>query len=70
MGLHPQPQLYFFRFSIRPDWITGGLGSTASQLVCFFSSCRIITHPGSSIPPEPDFFSGFFPLSCEIMDFL
>ena len=44
------PTFHFFRFSIRPEWITGGLGSTASQVVCFFSSCRILSHLSASIP--------------------
>ena len=40
---------YFFRFSICPDWITGGLGSVISQAWGFFSSSFMAVHLGSSI---------------------
>ena len=33
---------YFFRFSICPDWITGGLGSVISQTWGFFSSSFMV----------------------------
>lgn len=36
---------YRFRFSICPDWITGGFGSTASQGIGFFSSSFITFTP-------------------------
>ena len=53
--------IHFFRLSIRLDWITGGLGSTASHVVCFFSSCRITTHLGASIPQNRISSLEFFP---------
>ena len=38
------------RFSMCPDWITGGLGSPTSQGTGFFSSSFMAFHPGFSIP--------------------
>ena len=39
------------RFSMCPDWITGGLGSFISQSGDFFSSCFIIFPPSALVFP-------------------
>ena len=46
---------YFFRFSICPDWITGGLGSVISQDSGFFSSSFNAYHLRSSIRSRREF---------------
>ena len=50
LRLRRETIIYFLRFSICPDWITGGLGSVISQEIGFFSSSFMYLTSGDSMP--------------------
>ena len=50
LRLRRETIIYFLRFSICPDWITGGFGSAISQEMGFFSSSFMFFTSGYSMP--------------------